>query len=95
MSGQFPIISLTVQGMKHEILAALTQHELRLSGEIKDAIEDALTPEAIRSVVEREVLRVVNEVIREEVERFYRNGAGRAIIRERIAALDAQMREPG
>lgn len=82
-----PIIQLSVSGMKHSIIMALTEYEIGLSEEIKKAVEACCTPKNIQQVINQEVKRILDSIIREEVERFYRYGSGRRTIRDAAIAI--------
>lgn len=92
MPDGIPVIRLTVEGMKHQIMHALMEHELALSNEIQRAVEAFCQPENIQAVINREVNAVVSSVIREEIDRFYRRGDGRAVIR---TAVEERLRTGG
>jgi hypothetical protein len=79
-----PIVRLEVDGMKHSILQALSTYATDLSEEIKSAVERFCTPENIQAVIDREVHSVISRVVGEEVDRFYRSGAGRAVISQAV-----------
>lgn len=81
----FPVVSLEVAGMKMSIRKALDEYVLGLSGEIREAIDRACTPENVRAVIAREADAVLALVIREEVENFYRRGPGRKAVREAVS----------
>ena len=91
MSVPIPIIRLEVEGMKFAILKGLAEYATDLSEEIKSAVERFCTPANIQSVIDREVHTVISRAIGEEVDRFYRTGAGRAVIRQ---AVDERLGRP-
>lgn len=81
-----PVIRLTVEGMKHQIVTALSEYEMILSEEIKKAVEAYCRPENIERVVAEQARAVLDEVIRKEVEDFYRHGEGRKAVKEAVLA---------
>jgi hypothetical protein len=79
-----PVIRLTVEGMKHSIVAALTAYEHALSAEIKEAVQRACEPENIKQVIDRAATSVIEDAIKHEVEAFYRYGEGQRAIRDAV-----------
>lgn len=79
-----PVIRLEVERMKHSILAAFSEYQGKLDADLVAAVEAYCAPENIQAVIAREVQRVLDNVIREEVERFYRYGHGREVVKEAI-----------
>ncbi len=72
-----PVLRLTLEGMQFDILKALTQYQLDLAEETRKAVEKFCTPENVQATSMR-------RAIEEEVERFYRTGAGREVIRQAV-----------
>lgn len=89
--GGFPLVSLEVQGMRASIKKAFLDHVEELSSEIQQAVDLACTPENVKRVVAVEVARAVDEAVREEVERFYKEGPGRRAVRD---AVSEKLRNP-
>jgi hypothetical protein len=79
-----PIIQLTVQGMKHSILHALSEYETTVAEELRRAVEEWCQPENVERVVSRHVHQVLDAAVHDEVERFYRRGEGAEVVREAI-----------
>jgi hypothetical protein len=75
-----PIIRFEVEGMKHSISVALTEYAVKMDADIQAAIEAACTPEHLLRVIKDKAQSVIDRTIAEEVERFFRYGAGRAVI---------------
>lgn len=84
MSEGIPVIRLTLEGFRMQILAALTEREMEISNEIKRAVEEYLTPENIEKTVGRVVQVELDKAINEEVDHFYRIGPGRHYVRDAI-----------
>ena len=83
-SGGLPVIRLTLEGFQLSILAALTEREAAIDADIKAAVEAYLTPENVKAVIQHEVSIALERAVRDEVEQFYRVGAGRRLVRESI-----------
>jgi len=81
---EIPVIRLTVESMKHSILKALSEYELLLGKELRDAVEAFCTPEHIQGIMQREVQAVLTAAIRDEVDRYYRRGDGRAAVEQAV-----------
>lgn len=79
-----PTISIALERMKFSIIASLAEYEVELAEEIRQAVERYCTLENIRIVLDTHVASAINVAIREEVDRFYRSGRGRRIIRELV-----------
>lgn len=77
-----PIISLELSAMKLSVKHAITQRQLDLDAMLTRALDEYLTPDNIEQVIRAQTVGAIDAVVREEVDRFYRIGGGRA----RIAA---------
>lgn len=84
----FSVLRVELERAKLSFQAMLTDAMVVRDAEVRDAIERALTPEALSAVVQQEVKRAVEQAVREEVERFYRYGKGRQVVRQ---AVDRQL----
>lgn len=82
MSNGMPIIRVEIEQIRQQILYALSGYEAELNQLLRESIERYLTPENISRVVAEQVGPVIQNVIREETEQFYKYGEGRKIIRE-------------
>lgn len=81
----FSVLRIELERAKLSFVAMLSDAMVARDQEVKDAIERAMTPEALAAVVQREVNRAVEEAVRDEVEKFYRYGNGRSIVRDAVA----------
>lgn len=81
----FPVVTLTVEGMKADIKTALHGYLLSLSEEVSSAVDKVCTKENIQAVIDQEVARTLQVVIHEEVERYYRRGGGVQVVRDAVA----------
>jgi hypothetical protein len=81
VNGQgIPIIRLTLEGMRAEVLHALLSYEAELAEETRKAVEAFCTPENIQRVMQQHVHAVLSQAVRDEVEAYYRRGDGRAAV---------------
>lgn len=80
-----PIIRFEVQGMKHSMILALSEHAAKMDASIQRAVEDFCTPENIDAVVRATAKEALDMAVREEVRNFFGYGkAGRAAVREAV-----------
>lgn len=84
MSGMdgMPIIKLEIQGMKHTVMVALSEHHARISEEVQHALEQACSESNIRTIVALQVNAEVRKVMKEEIHYYFSIGEGRDAIRE-------------
>lgn len=80
-----PIIRLEVEGMRRQIVTALTEHQAEMDEMVKQAVEEATKPEHVKQVVRKEVSRTLDKVVQEEVQNFFRyDGEGRKVIAKAV-----------
>jgi hypothetical protein len=85
MERTLPIIRLEVEGMKRAICTALTQHSAQMDADLKAAVDDYCTPENLAHVVKSTAAKILDSVIREEVEKFFRfSGEGRKAVAQAV-----------
>lgn len=84
MTAGLPVISLEIQGMNAGVKKVILEHLTDLSSEVQHALDRVCAPENVQRVIDRHVGSALDEAVREEVERFYRSGPGRAKIREAV-----------
>ena len=85
-----PIIKLEIQGMRHTVCTALTQHTAVLDENIQKAVEEFCRPESLDALVRKIALQEINSAVSEEIQNFFRwSGNGRKAIKEAvIKAMD-------
>lgn len=84
---RFALIRLEVEGMKHSMVTALTEHHALISSEIVEAVERYCTKENIESVVRAAAHKALDSALREEVENFFRwPGKGREVVAAAVRA---------
>lgn len=84
MSVSIPTIRLEVDRLKASIIAAFTEEAVRLDADIRAAVEAYCTPENISRVLDSAVRDTLDRAIKDEVESFYRYGAGKSIVRDAV-----------
>lgn len=87
-----PIIRLEVEGMRYAVMTALTEHQAQMDSDIRAAVDAYCTPDNLAAVVKEVATRALDAAIRDEVDRFFRWGAGReavaAAVKEKILAKE-------
>lgn len=78
MDKGFPVIRITLQGMKQEIAYAFGIRQLDLSAEVDEALDEVIRTFDYEAVVKN----AASEVIREEIYNFFKYGVGRSVIKE-------------
>lgn len=81
-----PIVRLSVENMRHEMVTALHSYAVQMDEDLQRAITAFCTPENLRRIIESETDKVLEQVIRGEVSAWFRNGAGREVIRKAVEA---------
>lgn len=62
-------IRVSVESMRHELMALLSKHETDIEQEMRRQVEAHVTPEAISDAIRSEVVRQLDDVIRSAVRR--------------------------
>ncbi len=79
-----PIITLSVDQIRHSMKIALSEYTAQLDSHLQEAIERFCTPENLRRIVETEAAQTLDQVLREEVKRWFITGDGRQVIRAAV-----------
>ena len=79
-----PVVRLEVGYMKHAILHAFSQHSAQMDADVKRAVEHFCRPENVSAIVAKAVNDTLKRAIEEEIDRFYRYGAGQSFLREAV-----------
>ena len=80
----FPIINLEIEGMRHAISVALHDHQLQLDSDMQEALTKYCSPENIKRIINDATRTALDNCIRQEVENFYKFGAGREAVAEAV-----------
>jgi hypothetical protein len=86
-----PVIKLELEGMRHTMHMALMKHQLDIDTATQAAIAAYCTEENINKVVNAAAKNALDYVLKEEVERFFRLGAGRRAIADTVNAALLEM----
>lgn len=76
--------------MKATICAMLSEHTAKMDADIQRAVEEACSPENVLAVVQSAAAQAVQQALREEVEAFFKYGAGRRALKQ---AVEEQLSE--
>jgi len=79
-----PVITLKVEGMAHQITAALTEHQAQMDSCIAAAVQNVCSADNIAAVIEQEAEKVFEQVLQKEVYDFFSYGAGRAVVAKAV-----------
>lgn len=79
-----PVIRLEVQGMKHAIQYAITEHLMSMDRDIQAALDNLCTPENITKIVNDAARVEIKAALDAEIQKFYRYGDGRKAIKEAV-----------
>jgi hypothetical protein len=79
-----PIIKLEVENMRHTMAFALSKYATELDEILQAALVVYCTPENLERVIQSEATKVLDQVIKEEVENWFMYGEGRKVIKEAI-----------
>lgn len=80
-----PIIRLELEQMKYQILHAFGAHQHELSAQVTQELEKAINSFDYSATVSR----IAHEIIKEQIESYFRYGAGRQAIETSVNdALD-------
>lgn len=84
MSYHIPLIRLEVEGMRHTLVTALTQHQAMLDEELVKAVNTYCEPDNISRIIQEMAREELGRAIAEEVENFFRRGNGRAAVAKAV-----------
>lgn len=79
-----PVIRLEVDRLRMSVLTALSEYSVQMDADLAAAIDAYCTPENIRAIIDGYVQKTIDQAVREEVDRFFRYGKGRAAVRRAV-----------
>lgn len=79
-----PLIRIELEGMKHAIIHAMSEHLAQMDADIQEAVNAACTPENIKKIITDTAEREIKNAITQHVQDFYRYGDGRSVIRDAV-----------
>jgi len=86
-----PIIRLEIEGMRHTVMACLSEYAAKMDADVQNAVAEAITPENIGRIIRESAAREVKSAIESEIHRFFSyDPVGATFIRE---AVNVELRE--
>jgi hypothetical protein len=79
-----PIIRLDIQNMQRTMAYALSEYAAELDSTLQAALEAYCTPGNLERVIQSEVTKVLDQVIKEEVKNWFVYGEGRKTIKKAV-----------
>ena len=79
-----PILRLEITEMRRTLSTALSEYVVKMDADIQAAIARVCTVENVLAVLERTARETMDEIIKKEIEDFYRYGDGRTVLREAV-----------
>jgi hypothetical protein len=79
-----PLIKLEIEGMRHAIVHAFTQHNIEIEAAVNEEFRRQIEAFDFRDAVAREFAAAMNGAIRSAVERFFYQGSGRDIVEHAV-----------
>lgn len=79
-----PIIRIELEGMKHTLMAAMSQHLLEMDDLIQVQVDRVCTPENISSIVYEQAKTQIKNAIDDAVRTFYSYGDGQKAVKEAV-----------
>lgn len=85
-----PIIKLSLENMRHEILVAIHQHMMANDIHIQKSLEAICTEEHISSLFNAEVVKALSDSLGKEISDWFKYGEGRDLIKSAVAQKMSQ-----
>lgn len=84
MMDTVPVIRIELQRAQYALNAIIQEAFLQRDEDVKRAIETALSPENIQRWLSDSVTTEIRKAIDQEIQSFYRYGAGREALKEMV-----------
>lgn len=82
-----PIIRMEIQRMKHTMVTVLTEYQAKIDEDIRKAVEQYCTDDNIADLVNRYARDVIDSVVKEEVDKYFRYGTGRTTVTDQVRKM--------
>lgn len=87
MSNSFPVIRLQLEGLRHTVLHAFSEEQLKMDEMLKQELDRYLSDASLRMVLRNEVEANINLAVKESVHHwFVMSPDGQKLIKDRVAA---------
>ncbi len=87
-----PVVNLTIEGMRHNILMAISEHTVEMQEAVEAAVDEAVKSFDFGFEVQRAARLAIKNAIEREVDRFFSVGPGGDTIRK---AIERQVEDQG
>lgn len=85
MNKPFPVVRLEVEGMRHTVMAAMTEYQAQIDADIRTAIDEHCSSENIQRVIKKTVQIEIDRAIENEISSYFGySGPGRKFIKEAV-----------
>lgn len=81
-----PIIRLELEGVKHTLNVMLVEYADIINSEIRDAVDKFCTPDNLQQIIDQQVEISISAAVKDEINEYFRYGAGRAAVRKAVLA---------
>jgi hypothetical protein len=89
-----PLIRVEIENMRHSMVMAFSDYQLKMDEMFKTAVEEACEPTRIQMVLNEAAKRYLNEAIDKEVKAFFDYGStGRKMVKELVEKKLREERE--
>lgn len=79
-----PVVSVELEGMKLHLKHAIAERQGWLDEWLEKQLNELLTPERLEADLKHQARDIIDRLVREEVEAYFRYGDGRSRIREAV-----------
>ena len=81
----FPIIRISIDGMRQEIVHAMMDRQVQMDAHVNDAIKRYAETQ-LQADIDRIVASTISEAVKREADSYFNYGAGRSFIAAAVAA---------
>lgn len=83
---QVPIIKFDLQHAREHIAVAVATRSDEISEMVQESLDEFCTVENLQRIINQHVGVIIPEIIKTELDNFYKYGDGRAVIKEAVIA---------
>jgi len=70
--------------MRHSIMTAITEQNMKFDEYFQRALDEACSPARVQDLMNFEVRKQLDDIIKQEVKTFFQYGEGRKTVREAV-----------
>ena len=89
----FPRIRLEIDHMKHSMMIAVADYQVRFDSDLQAAIDAYFQPENIKRVLAENVKRTIDEAICKELNSYFAYGDGAGVIKDVVSKVCDKVKE--